>query len=169
MRLTYRDGAIGDIAAIDRVFRQSFCDTFAHLYRDEDLQSFLAKFTPTAWAREIGSRDYAFRLAEADGEIVGYVKLGPSSLPVEQAGPAIELRQLYVLKQWHGSGIARELTQWALDEARRRGGKELLLTVYTNNHRARRFYERYGFEEVGPYSFIVGEQADQDIIMRLRL
>ena len=39
---------------------------------------------------------------------------------------------------------------WALDEARRRGAEELYLTVYTDNHRARRFYERYGFEAVGP-------------------
>ena len=39
---------------------------------------------------------------------------------------------------------------WALDEARRRGVDELYLTVYIDNHRARRFYERYGFEAVGP-------------------
>ena len=169
MTVTYKDGTLDDIAAIDRIFRQSFCDTFAHLYRDEDLQAFLGKFTPEAWASEVGSPDYAFRLAEADGEAVGYVKLGPSTLPLEQNGPAIELRQLYILKQWHGSGIARVLMDWALEEARRRGVRELLLTVYTDNHRAKRFYERYGFEEVGPYAFMVGEQADEDIIMRLRL
>jgi diamine N-acetyltransferase len=45
----------------------------------------------------------------------------------------------------------------------------MYLTVYTDNHRARRLYGRYGFEEVGPYSFMVGEQADEDIIMKLAL
>ena len=55
---------------------------------------------------------------------------------------------------------------WAMEEARVRGASEMYLTVYTDNHRAKRFYERYGFEEVGPYSFMVGSQADEDIIMR---
>lgn len=169
MTITYRDCSIDDIAAVDRIFRQSFCDTFAHLYRDQDLKAFLAQFAPEAWAAEIGSPDFAFYLAEADGVPVGYVKLGPSALPVAQAGPRIELRQLYILERWHGRGIAAALMDWALAEARRRGAEELLLTVYTENERARRLYERYGFEEVGPYAFKVGEQDDEDIIMRLRL
>lgn len=169
MRITYKDGTPRDIAAIDRIFRQSFCDTFAHLYRDEDLQAFLGKFTHEAWAEEMSSSGYAFRIAEADGDGVGFAKLGPPSLPVEQVGPSVELRQLYVLKAWHGLGIAPVLMDWVLEEAPRRGGRDLLLTVFTENHRARRFYERYGFEEVGRYAFMVGNHADEDIIMRLRL
>ena len=35
---------------------------------------------------------------------------------------------------------------WALDEARRRGARQLYLSVFIDNHRARRFYERYGFD-----------------------
>ena len=42
---------------------------------------------------------------------------------------------------------------WAFDEARRRGAEELYLTVFIENHRARRFYDRYGFEAVGPLRF----------------
>ncbi|MDQ3479160.1 MAG: GNAT family N-acetyltransferase [Pseudomonadota bacterium] len=169
MTITYEDGTLADVAAIDRIFRESFCETFAHLYSEADLRSFLGQFTPQAWAEEVGSSDYAFRLAEAHGQTVGFAKIGPSTLPVEQTGPSVELRQLYVLKTWHGSGISRVLMDWALAEARRRGVRELLLTVYTDNHRAKRFYQRYGFEEVGPYAFMVGSQADEDIIMRLRL
>jgi diamine N-acetyltransferase len=169
MIVTYREGALADIAAIDRVFRESFCGTFAHLYRDEDLQAFLGKFTPEAWSREIGSPEYAFRIAEAGGEAVGYAKIGPPALPVEPKGPALELRQLYLVKRCQGAGIGRELTDWVIAEARRRGAAELYLTVYTDNHRAKRLYERRGFEEVGPYAFMVGEQPDEDIIMRLGL
>ena len=63
-----------------------------------------------------------------------------------------------MLKSIHGAGIARGLMDWALGEARRRGAEELYLTVYIDNHRARRFYERYGFEAVGPLRFH-GRQA----------
>ena len=163
---TYHDATTADLPAIDRIFRTSFCETFAHLYSDENLAAFLTKFTPEAWRSEFNDARYAFRIAEVDGQAVGYVKLGPLTLPVEPEAPAIELRQLYLLKGHHGTGIAAELMDWALAEAAKRGARELFLTVYTDNHRAKRFYERYGFVEVGPYAFMVGDQADEDIIMK---
>lgn len=169
MTVAYRNASIADLDAIDRIFRASFCDTFAHLYRPEDLAAFLGQFTREAWAEELDDPTYAFYLAEDDGDPVGFVKLGPSSLPVDPTGRALELRQLYVLTSHLGSGVGVRLMDWALAEARRRRVEELFLTVYTDNHRARRFYARYGFEELGPYAFMVGEQADEDIIMRLRL
>jgi diamine N-acetyltransferase len=169
MTVTCRDASPDDLGAIDGVFRASFCDTFAHLYSDADLAAFLAKFTPRAWAAEIADPDYAFRLAEDDGRVVGYVKLGPLALPVDPAETACELRQLYVLKGWHGTGIAAELIDWALAEARRCGILTLYLTVYTDNHRAIRFYERRGFVAVGRYDFMVGNHADEDIIMKRAL
>jgi ribosomal protein S18 acetylase RimI-like enzyme len=58
---------------------------------------------------------------------------------------------------------------WTVAEAERRGAKELYLTVYVENHRARRFYDRYGFEAVGRYDFMVGTHADEDVIMRKAL
>ena len=54
---------------------------------------------------------------------------------------------------------------WALAEAATRGVEEMYLTVFTENHRARRFYDRYGFIPVGRYDFMVGSHADEDIIM----
>jgi GNAT superfamily N-acetyltransferase len=79
------------------------------------------------------------------------------------------LDQLYVRGEHHGSGIARELMEWAIEEARRRAAKALYLTVFIENERARRFYDRFGFEDVGRYAFMVGKQADEDIIMRKAL
>lgn len=164
-----RDATTADLPAIDRVFRASFCDTFAHLYSAANLAAFLADFTPEAWAEELADPRYQFRVAEEADEIVGYVKLGPPSLPVETRAQSIELRQLYVLTPHHGSGIAAALTDWVIDEAARRGALELYLTVFTENHRARRFYDRYGFVAVGRYDFMVGDHADEDIIMRKTL
>jgi ribosomal protein S18 acetylase RimI-like enzyme len=166
MTITYRDATAADLPAIDGIFRTTFCDTFAHLYRPEDLAQFLGQFTPEAWAEEHNDPGYRFRLAEVDGEVVGFLKLGPSSLPIDTSKRSIELRQIYVLRDHHGGGLAKALTDWAIGEARKRGFEELYLTVYVDNHRARRFYDRHGFEAVGRYDFMVGSHADEDIIMR---
>jgi GNAT superfamily N-acetyltransferase len=165
MTLSYRPGRLKDAFAIDRVFQTTFCETFAHMYRDEDLEAFLAKFTLDGWRSELADPAYAFQVVESDGELCGYVKLGPPSLPVEAKGALMELRQFYLSKAQHGSGAAAALMEWAVDEAKRRGMDELYLTVFPENHRARRFYERYGFVTVGRYDFMVGSQADNDLIM----
>ncbi|MDQ3143317.1 MAG: GNAT family N-acetyltransferase [Pseudomonadota bacterium] len=169
MSIVYRGGKPGDGAAVADLFRQSFIATFAQLYAAEDLDAFLAAVTAEAFEAELGSPDFIFRLAEDGGALSGFAKLGPDTLPGEPLPGTIELYQLYVLEPWKGMGIAQQLMDWAIAEARRRGARHLTLTVYIDNHRARRFYEKYGFEEVGKYVFMVGNHADDDRIMRLAL
>jgi len=164
-----REVRVGDLPTIDRLFRTSFVDTFGTLYAPDDLAMFLAQFTTEAWAAELADPRFAFRLAVRDGDPVGYAKLGPVKLPVDPAGAAAELLQLYMLGSAHGTGLGAQLMDWVIDTARGRGAGELFLSVYTKNHRAQRFYNRYGFDIVGPYHFMVGNQADEDVIMRLAL
>lgn len=167
--IAYRDANPDDAPGIGALFRQGFSETFAHLYDPGDLAAFFAAFTAKAWRDELADPDFAFRLAEADGMLAGFAKMGPLSLPFAAEGPTIELRQLYVLKPWQGAGVAAALMAWVVAEARRRGAQALLLSVFIDNHRARRFYERYGLEAVGRYDFMVGAHADEDIIMRVKL
>lgn len=165
----FRDASPADTAALAALGRATFIETFGHLYDPEDLAAFLPTHSEEAWREQLESPEFAVRVAEDEGALVGYAKLGPKALPYETAAPALELRQIYVLKPWHGTGIAQALMEWVLAEARRRGARELYLSVYVDNHRARRFYERYGFRFVAPYKFMVGKQADEDQIFRLVL
>ncbi len=168
--IRYRDAGPDDGPEIAALFNRCFCDTFAHLYRDEDLQAFLDGSTPAAWTEEIGEAGVEVRLAEADGRAIGFAKLGPLTLPApDPPTHALELRSLYVLEPWHGVGVARTLMDWVLARSRTRRAPALFLSVYTDNHRARRFYDRYGFRFVAPYAFMVGSHADEDLIMRLDL
>ena len=169
MTISYRNAHPADAATLDRIFNTTFCDTFAHLYRPEDLDAFLSGFGVPDWEAQLGDPAFAFRIGEVNGEPVGYVKLGPLKLPVEPNGPSLLLDQLYILKEHHGVGIAHGLMDWVLEEASRRDAKEIYLTVLVENRRARNFYDRYGFEAVGRYDFMVGNQADEDIIMRKML
>jgi len=167
--IAYRDAGPADAAALDAIFRSVFCNTFAHLYSNEDLEAFLSGFGVADWELQLRDPAFAIRLAEADALPIGYVKIGPMKLPVEAGGSSMLVDQLYVRGTHHGTGVARALMDWAIEEARNRGSEALYLTVFVDNHRARRFYERYAFEDVGRYAFMVGNQADEDIIMRKAL
>lgn len=167
--IDYRDATPADAAPLADLFRRAFVETFGHLYSEADLRAFLARMDEAGWRGELENPDYEVRLAEADGQTVGFAKLGPLGLPVEPERSALELKQLYLLKEWHGHGIAPVLMDWTLEQARARGAEALYLSVWTQNHRARRFYQRYGFTFVAPYAFMVGEQADEDEIWKLDL
>ncbi len=167
--IAYRDVGPEDAAALADLHRRSFIETFGHLYRPEDLEAFLEQLSEEGFRAELLDGEHQVRFAEADGEPVAFVKLGPIMLPVRPVRPALEFRQLYVLRAWQGAGIAQALADWALASARARGAEELYLSVWSENDRAKAFYRRYGFTYVGPYKFMVGEQADEDEIWKLEL
>lgn len=167
--MIYRDASAADLPAIDRLFRESFVATFGHLYRAEDLADFLAMFTPQTWAGEFSEGGLTFRLAEDADGLAGFAKISNLTLPAQTSARTTELRQLYLYERAKGSGAAQALMDWAVASARARGSEELWLSVYVDNHRAKRFYARNGFEDQGPYSFMVGTHADEDRLMRLAL
>jgi ribosomal protein S18 acetylase RimI-like enzyme len=165
----YRDATAADWSIVDTLFRTSFVETFGHLYREEDLAAFLGQFTREAWLGELEDPGYRFRLAFHGGEAAGYAKMSAVTLPVEAEPTALELRQLYLPRAFHGLGIARTLMDWVVGAAKARGAEALYLSVWSGNGRAKAFYRRYGFAFVKPYAFMVGEQADEDEIWRASL
>jgi ribosomal protein S18 acetylase RimI-like enzyme len=166
MTVTFRDARLEDAEGLRELFAESFVETFGHLYRPSDLQEFLDTNSLEKWRRNLSDPAVAIRVAEANGELAGFIELAPQKLPYETSAPTIELRRLYLRSSAHGRGMAHELMNWALQEASARGAQEIILSVYVDNHRARRFYERYGFEQVGRYDFLVGSHADEDLILR---
>lgn len=167
--IRYRDADAGDVPAIDAIFRESFVATFGHLYKPEDLAAFLGGFTREAWTQELARPGMAARLAEDDAGPIGFCKIGPVSLPVEPGPPSMELRQLYLRERGKGIGAAQALVEWAIASARAAGAARMVLSVYVDNHRAQRFYARYGFREIGRYEFRVGNHVDDDRIWSLDL
>lgn len=169
MSVTYRDATTADAATLAIIGARTFTATFGHLYSPANLAIFLENHTRERWAAAIGG-DAAVRLAEVDGAAVGYARIGPLTFAVDLANRAgLQLYQLYVDPPWHGAGVAAALLDWAIAAARARGAVDLWLSVFIDNPRARRFYARAGFAEVMPYTFMVGDHADEDLICRLPL
>jgi ribosomal protein S18 acetylase RimI-like enzyme len=82
-------------------------------------------------------------------------------LPVAIEGD-LELKRIYILSRFQGSGTGSTLMGAALDAAAEY--RRVLLGVYTGNLAARAFYERRGFAPIGKRDFYVGEVAYDDTI-----
>lgn len=165
--ITYRSAVKNDAVELKSLFERSFVATFGHLYADVDLATFLQGNSTAVWVERITDPAIDVRIAVCGDNPVGYGLLGPVTLPVEPRGPALELRHLYFDSNHLGTGAAQTVIEWIISRVLEREAASLYLSVYEGNHRARAFYARYGFEEVGPYTFMVGDHADRDIILKL--
>jgi diamine N-acetyltransferase len=170
--ITYRTPAADEAQALAVLGRETFCHTFAHLYRAEDLNAFLETvYSPASLAADLANPKRLFQVAEVDGTLIGYCKLGlDGSLDHDSGGRhVIDLKQLYLMPGHQGTGIAAHLMDWALAEAERLGADDMLLSVWSGNERAQRFYKRYGFDWVADTYFMVGEHRDDEFLYLKKL
>jgi ribosomal protein S18 acetylase RimI-like enzyme len=101
--------------------------------RTKQLQNFKSMITD----KRSGDSDFPIGIvvARVDGKIVGIVT------PMVFDGQN-RVGSLYILKEYEGKGIGHLLMQRVLDAFE---GKDIYLHVQTENERAIKFYEKYGF------------------------
>ncbi|MFI1563315.1 GNAT family N-acetyltransferase [Streptomyces sp. NPDC020490] len=105
-------------------------------------------------------------VAETDGRVVGYIRLG---FPTELASNAHvrQIRGLAVAEEARGRGVGRALLRAAVEEARDRGARRITLRVLGHNTAARKLYESEGFvvEGVQPEEFCLDGAYVDDVLM----
>mgnify|MGYP005837650441 CR=1 FL=1 len=169
----FRDAAptATDAAALADIGTRTFVATFGHLYGAGDLAAFLAAdHSPAAAARLLARPGVHVRFALHAGTVAGYAVVAPNALPHVPADVrAAELKRLYLLADLMGRGVADQLMDWAQGVARAAGHDAMTLSVFSANHRAKRFYARHGFTHLGDYLFMVGTHADLEHVWMKRL
>ncbi len=104
-----------------------------------------------AWMRDTVFTRYSVRLAEVDGEIVGFA-----------ARDGAWLMQLYVKPGWTGRSIGTNLLRIVLADAAF-ATPVLRLYTFARNEGARRFYERHGFVAVAFGDGSGNQEGEPDI------
>ena len=82
-----------------------------------------------------------FAVLEADGRIIGSVGLFPLGTGV------MELRKMYIHREWRGRGLGRQLLERVLAEARRMGTCKVVLGTANVLVEAIGLYRRFGFQQ----------------------
>ncbi|MEQ1497295.1 MAG: GNAT family N-acetyltransferase [Novosphingobium sp.] len=167
-QITLRPAVPADVPALSALAIAAFKAKFAQLYSARDLAAFLDEnLAEGPIAKGLADPASLYRLAEADGRLIGFAKVGLTcGFPGHARGQTVmELKQLYTAADATGMGIGRQLMDWAMDQFAQRGADEVQLSVYSENHGAHRFYERYGFAKVADITFKVGEQYDPEFLM----
>ncbi len=91
--------------------------------------------------------------SDESGRVVGFSKVNWST-PAPLTGElGAELQKIYFLKSEAGRGYGKQLLHFICRRAIERGERLLWLDVLKTNSNARRFYEGFGFQEIGEIPF----------------
>ena len=127
-------------------------DAFGSILSDAE------QFGPAQW--KLMASNWNYFLAVHDGRVVGMAGGGRN----ESLETARWLYGMFVLPDVRGSGVAARLVSEVARWARQEGVETLGLHVTTSLARARAFYFRLGFNDVGP-----PEPMDRDHSLQLQM
>jgi ribosomal protein S18 acetylase RimI-like enzyme len=167
-RISIERATSTDARTLSELGTATFMVAFGHLYRREDLDTFLAQAHSEArYSTILANPNTAVWLArDTSGQALAYAVAGRCGLPVPDLEPdAGEIKRLYVRPPGQNSGLGSKLMHTMLDWLAAAGRDPLYVGVWSGNQGAQRFYQRYGFEKVGEYEFPVGRQRDIEFIL----
>lgn len=148
-----------------------FYASFSHNNTPENMKA----YTDKAYSRsqllselqEPGSEHYFLNV---DGTHAGFLKLNRSGAQSDINDPdSLEIQRIYVDMPFQNRGLGKVMLEKAIDRARVLDLHYIWLGVWEHNPDAIRFYERHGFTIFGKHQFVMGDDMQTDILMKLRI
>jgi ribosomal protein S18 acetylase RimI-like enzyme len=150
----------------------TFCESFEKVNNPEDFKTYVDEaFSPSKIEEEINEPGSLYVLAYVNNELAGYARIRQST-EVENNFPGkktIELQRIYALQKFIGKGVGKALMNYCLGLGKKQGAEILWLGVWEHNHRAQEFYKKLGFERFSSHVFMLGNDPQTDILMKLKI
>ena len=160
-----------DSENLRKISIQTFKETFEEVNTEEDMQKYLDEnLSIEKLKTELENPNSEFYFAENNDEILGYLKLNFKDAQTEKLEENhFEIERIYVLKAFLGQKIGQILFDKAIEIGREKNLEYVWLGVWEENHRAIKFYEKNGFEIFGKHDFVLGEDVQTDLLMKMKI
>ena len=162
---------IQEIAQLQTIGRQTFAETFSESNSAQNMAKYLEEaYSHEKLIAELNDINSMFYFAMYENEVIGYLKLNFGASQTElKDNTALEIERIYVAKAFHGKKIGQLLYDKAFEVAKEKKVEYIWLGVWEENHRAINFYTKNGFVAFDKHIFVLGEDAQTDIMMKLEL
>jgi len=100
-----------------------------------------------------------------DKEPAGYIRMKEeeSDVALIKKYKAIELKRIYVLREYYNKKVGAALMSFALQFATENKFEAIWLGVWEHNERAKSFYKKWGFTDTGfTHNFPIGNTPQTD-------
>jgi len=158
-----------DLISIQTIGKQSFIKTFTDNNTPENIEKYLQESFNTAQITlEINNPESLFYLAFWENEPIGFLKVNLGGAQTESLYKnTLEIQRIYVLKAFHGKKIGQLLLDKAIEIAKQHLVDYIWLGVWEENHKALHFYNKNGFVTFDKHIFVLGNDQQTDLIMKL--
>lgn len=162
---------IKDIERLQAIGRQTFTETFAAHNSAENMAKYLEEaYADEKLSAELNDPNSVFYFAELDNQVIGYLKLNFGGAQTElKDNKALEIERIYVTKAFHGKNVGQLLYNKAIEVAKEKSADYIWLGVWEENQKALQFYKKNGFVEFDKHVFVLGDDAQTDLMMKLEL
>lgn len=159
-----REAGDDDASALALIGAATFLETFAGILDGDAIVAHCAVQHSEAAYRALFASGARAWVAEAQpgGAPIGFALVAKPDLAAAEDGD-IELKRIYSLSRFHGTGMGAALMKQALEAAA--SHRRLLLGVYAGNARALAFYRKQGFADIGTRQFNVGGRLYDDLVL----
>ena len=156
---------VSDVGTIERIARQTWPETFENILSAEQIEYMLDRMYRPESLQDQMQRGHIFHLLliadetqrdEYAGRSHRFRAVGYVSHELDEVPGATKIHKLYVLPEYHGHGLGKELIGKVESIATRAGQFALKLDVNYQN-KAIGFYERLGFEKVERFDTEIGQ------------
>jgi len=158
-----------DAPLLSEIQSKTFKQAYSDVHSTADIDQYCASNFSIAKALALlDSGQHLCKSIARHGEVVGFYTVNFQDSPVRLSGASAELKQIYVLANNYGLGIGKRLLDDVLMETKERRYQWLWLAVSDLNVRARSFYRKLGFEEVGtgPIFEVGNDRLSSSILAR---
>ncbi len=166
-----REVGLSDLSALQKISIDTFFETFSAVNSLENMQKYLGQnLSEEKLTEELNNPASTFYFAIDEGSVIGYLKVNTASAQTESVeNNALEIERIYVVKEYHGKNIGQLLYEKAISVAKENKAPYVWLGVWEENPRAISFYKKNGFVEFDKHIFILGDDKQTDIMMKLML
>lgn len=160
-----------DVGQLQMIARQTFQETFAAGNTEENMRQYLEHdLSLERLTAELRNELSAFYFAFQNDAVIGYLKLNFGWAQTELQDPeALEIERIYVVQEHQGNKAGQLLFQTALELANEKHLKYIWLGVWEENRRAIHFYKKNGLVEFDSHVFLLGDDEQRDVLMKLEL
>ena len=145
--MTLRVATLADADAVARIDVESWNVAYQGIMSAERIAKMDLPTRTAFWSERIAVREWPVFVFEEGGAIVAFCHMIPSPDPDDDGKKTGHITSIHVLPHLRSRGHGRALLDRAFAEFRRRGYTEVTLWVLERNTKARRFYERFGFQQ----------------------
>jgi ribosomal protein S18 acetylase RimI-like enzyme len=158
-----------EAAQLQSLSRQTFAETFSDSNSKENMNKYLTEnLSIEKLSEELNNENSHFFFIKDGERNIGYLKLnmGPSQTELKDE-TALEIERIYVIQEYQGKKVGQQLYEKAIQVAKEKKAQYVWLGVWEENHKAIQFYNKNGFEVFDKHVFVLGDEKQTDLMMRL--